>query len=108
MDGRSLRQRVFVPPKNRRLRLYGPVFLDAQEQITELLHHFENRIDFVLKKITKEMTGYEISQTLFTDRNSVLEQWIGIGATNAFLQYMVSKGEVRVDKVGKQYKYKRV
>lgn len=87
---------------------HGPIFTDAQERITELLHHYEELIGFVLQQITGEMSSYEVSNTLFPVNSSVLKQWIGLGETNAYLRYLVAKGEIGVYKDGNQFKYVKI
>ncbi|OIK09059.1 hypothetical protein BIV60_24910 [Bacillus sp. MUM 116] len=87
---------------------HGPIFTDVQERITELLHHYEERIGFVLEHITGEMNAYEVSQSLFPVDSSVFDQWIAIGETNAYLRYLASIGEISVYKKGKQFKYVRM
>ncbi|MDQ6598900.1 MBL fold metallo-hydrolase [Bacillus salipaludis] len=87
---------------------HGPIFTDVQERITELLHHYEERIGFVLEQITGEMNAYEVSQSLFPVDSSVFDQWIAIGETNAYLRYLASIGEISVYKKGKQFKYVRM
>ncbi|MGG2026106.1 MBL fold metallo-hydrolase [Gottfriedia sp. S16(2024)] len=87
---------------------HGPIFMDAQERINELLHHYEERIGFVLEKITGEMSAYQVSNTLVPIGSSVLEKWIALGETNAYLSYLVAKGEIREYKDGLQNKYVRL
>ncbi|PEL09960.1 MBL fold metallo-hydrolase [Bacillus sp. AFS017336] len=86
---------------------HGPIFNDAQVRINELLHHYEERIGFVLEQITGEMSAYQVSNTLLPMRSNVLEKWIALGETNAYLSYLVGKGEIREYKDGVQNKYVR-
>ncbi|MFF3024412.1 hypothetical protein ACFVRR_17440 [Gottfriedia sp. NPDC057948] len=87
---------------------HGPIFMDAQERINELLHHYEERTGFVLEQITGEMSAYQVSNTLFPIGSSALEKWIALGETNVYLSYLVAKGEIREYKDGLLNKYVRM
>ncbi|MFB5193453.1 hypothetical protein ACE198_00845 [Neobacillus sp. KR4-4] len=54
------------------------------------------------------MNAYQLSQILFPKDSSVLDRWIALGETNAYLRYLAAKGEISVYKEGKQYKFVRI
>ncbi|WP_163100223.1 MBL fold metallo-hydrolase [Peribacillus alkalitolerans] len=87
---------------------HGPNFTDAKERIIELIHHYETRISHVLALVTGEMSAFEISNTLFPNNTTVLDQWIALGETNAYLNYLTAKGKIGVLKEHHVNKYFRL
>lgn len=86
---------------------HGPVFYDAQVRITELIRHFEGRLDAVRSFAGHGESAYEISLDLFPTKRSEFQQWIDLGETNAYLQYLVANGELQVREEGAAHRYSR-
>ncbi|MDF2678880.1 MAG: hypothetical protein K0R47_70 [Brevibacillus sp.] len=86
---------------------HGPVFFDAQERITELIRHFEGRLDSVLSYAAQGRSAYELSQALFPSERSVFQQWIDLGETNAYVKYLVANGDLHVSDEGHSFRYRR-
>lgn len=75
---------------------HGPVFTDAKERIAEITRHHEERLAFILERISGVMTAYEISCALFDRELSVHEQRFAIGETIAHLRYLQETGNITV------------
>ncbi|QRG69063.1 MBL fold metallo-hydrolase [Brevibacillus choshinensis] len=85
---------------------HGPIFYDAQERIRELTDHFEGRLALVQSYAVHGRSAYEISQKLFPSGRSVFQQWIDLGETNAYLQYLVAAGDLQAGEEGQVRSYR--
>lgn len=75
---------------------HGPIFTDVKERIEEIVHHHEERLAFMLERMSGAMSAYDVSCALFDRELSVHEQRFAIGETIAHLRYLEETGIITV------------
>src|SRR5699024_2046296 len=84
---------------------HGSPFFDANKRINEILLHHDERLAFVLDKVENGDTAYQMSDKLFSFELDAHEKRFALGETIAHLDYLVSKGELKKEKVNEIWQY---
>ena len=92
---KTLEKMKSVPVK-RVFPAHGSSFTRYQERIEELIHHHEERLDTIKKKLneSERLTAYDVCMDLFGTNLTIHNLRFALAETLAHLEYLRLKGEI--------------